>query len=161
MGTMWDKGVIENIPLGATVRRKVGNYIFRWRPGIGQERMDYYTPTNPRTGKQQAWRKVFAEGIAAWHALSEGEKEEWRQEAKKKRMVGQHLFQSVWLKTHRLIGNIFTVGTTVIGSADHIITGLPMIIGTWTIGSSQYITAGEPITVGLWSIGSPEYITGP
>ena len=140
MGTMWDKGTIDNIPLGVTIRRKVGDYVFRWQPGVGQLRMAYYTPTNPRTGKQQAWREIFAEGIAAWHALSEEEKEEWKQKAKKRRMVGQHYFQSIWLKAHRLTGNIFTVGTTVIGSDDYIVVGAPITVSIWTIGSSEYIT---------------------
>lgn len=115
MNTMWDKGAIEDIPLGVTARCKVGDYIFRYRPGIGQERMDYYTPTNPRTDEQQAWRAVFAEGIAAWHTLSDEEKEEWRQKAEKKRMVGQHLFQSVYLRTHEPHYDVAKVDFAVVG----------------------------------------------
>lgn len=124
----------------AHLQGKVGDYVYRYYPGIALQRVPYYTPTNPRTGKQQTWREIFAQGIAAWHALSEEEKDEWRQKAKKKRMVGQHLFQSTWLKAHRLTGNLFTVGETVIGSADYIATGAPITVGTWTIGSSEYIT---------------------
>jgi len=117
MSTVWDTGTIEDIPLGATIRRKVGDYIFRYRPGVGQECMDYYTPTNPRTDEQQAWRAVFAAGIAAWHALSDTEKEEWIQKARKKRMVGQHLFQSVYLKTHEPTYDAAEIDFAIVGQA--------------------------------------------
>ena len=145
----------------AHLHGRVGDYVYRYYPGIALQRVPYYTPTNPRTGKQQTWRKIFAEGIAAWHALSEEEKEEWRQKAKKKRMVGQHLFQSVWLKAHPLTGDPFTVGTTVIGGYDYIIVGEPLTIGAWTVGSHNYIIVGPPITIGKWQVGSIQYVTGP
>lgn len=86
----------------AIIHGKVGNWIYRhYRLGYTQK-VPYYTPTNPQTEAQQAWRQVFADGIAAWHALSEAEKDEWRKKAKKKRMVGQHLFQSHYLNSHKL-----------------------------------------------------------
>jgi len=78
--------------------------------------MDYYTPSNPRTAAQQAWRAVFAAGIAAWHALSDEEKEEWKRRAKEeKSMVGQHLFQSVYLKTHEPTYETAKVNFAVVG----------------------------------------------
>jgi len=100
MNDMWDKGTVSNIPVGAVVRKKLDGYIFRWRPGIGQERMEYYMPTNPRTAEQQLMRKVFADATAAWKALSEEEKGWWWQEAKKRGKLGPHYFQSSYIKTH-------------------------------------------------------------
>jgi hypothetical protein len=117
MNTVWDTGTIEDIPLGITARCKVGGYIFRYRPGVGQERMDYYAPTNPRTAAQQAWRAVFADGIAAWHALSDAEKAEWNQRAKAQQKVGQHLFQSVYLKTHEPTYETAKVDFAIVGQA--------------------------------------------
>ena len=119
---------------------KVGDYVYRYYPGLCLQRVPYYTPTNPRTGKQQTWRFLFAEGIQSWHALTDEEKAWWKKRAKKRGKVGQHYFQSVWLKTHRLTGDVFTVGTTVIGSDDYIIAGRAITIGTWTIGSSEHVT---------------------
>jgi hypothetical protein len=49
---------------------KVGDYVYRYYPGIALQRVPCYTPTNPRTGKQQTWREIFAQAIAAWKALS-------------------------------------------------------------------------------------------
>ena len=113
----------NGIPLGTQIRRKLdvgdnpaiigkavigsaatirGNpVIFRWRPGYGQEQMTYYHPANPQTEAQQAWRAIFAAGIAAWKALSEEEKDIWRTKASKRGKVGQHLFQSYYLNTHK------------------------------------------------------------
>ena len=115
MSTIWDEGTIEDIPLGATIRRKVGGYIFRYRPGVGQECMDYYTPTNPRTADQQLMRKVFADATAAWKALSEEEKAEWWQKAKKKGRLGPHLFQSHYIETHEPYYGVAKVNFAVIG----------------------------------------------
>ena len=115
MNTMWDKGTIEDIPLGVTARCKVSDYIFRYRPGIGQERMDYYTPTNPRTATQQLMRKVFADATAAWKALSEAEKDEWRERAKSTHMLGPHLFQSHYIKSHEPYHGVAKVNFAVIG----------------------------------------------
>ena len=115
MGTMWDGGTIDSIPLGATIRKKVGSYIFRWRPGVGQERMAYYKPTNPRTAKQQLMRKVFADATAAWKALSEEEKREWWEKAKKRGMLGPHYFQSWYIRTHEPYYGVAKVNFAVIG----------------------------------------------
>ncbi len=121
------------------IHGKVGETVYRHYPGIALQRVPYYTPTNPRSGRQQTWRTIFAEGIAAWHALTEEEKAWWKEQAQKRGMVGQHYFQSVWLKTHRLTGEPFTVGSTIIGSDDYVIAGQPITVGTWTIGSSEYV----------------------
>ena len=164
----WEKGTIPLpvpneetgvvwCPVGVEVRQKLGDFIFRYRHFCGQERMDYYTPTNPRTGKQQAWRKIFADGIAAWHALSEEEKDEWRRKAKKKRMVGQHLFQSEWLKAHRLEGQPWQVGASDVGGLDYIIPGNPITVGQFVVGSSAYIAFGVPWTVGKTAIGDTHH----
>jgi len=97
-----DERSYDEIPVGARIRQRLGAFIFRFRPGYGQEKMAYYTPANPQTEKQQAWRQVFADGIAAWKALDDEEKAEWWEKAKRKQMCGPHLFQSHYLNTHKL-----------------------------------------------------------
>jgi hypothetical protein len=55
-------------------------------------RKRFYWPTNPRTEAQQAWRATFSSGVEAWQALSEGEKDEYRELAKEKPLSGFNLF---------------------------------------------------------------------
>jgi hypothetical protein len=143
------------------IHGKVGDVVYRCYPGIALQCVPYYIPTNPRSGKQQTWREIFAKGIQAWHALTEEEKAWWKEQAKKRGLVGQHYFQSVWLDARRLTGAPFTVGETVIGSDDYIIVGAPVTIGVWTIGSSEYVGHSVPIVIGAWTIGSSDYIPGP
>ena len=97
-------------------------WIFRYRAGIGQERMQYYFPTNPRTPKQMNWRFIFAEAIAAWKALSEEEKAEWDRRAIRQGKRGTDLFRSHFLKWRKNEGAPVKVGTTRIGGLDYIIS---------------------------------------
>jgi len=72
----------------------------------------YTVPSNPRTPAQQAWRAIFADGTAAWAALSPAEKQEWNgkalEEIRQNRTWGKlykvhygwHLFMAEYLKTH-------------------------------------------------------------
>jgi hypothetical protein len=51
--------------------------IFQTRPRFGRTvfvRMNHYLQTNPKTGKQQAWRAFFKRIMGIWHALSDEEK---------------------------------------------------------------------------------------
>jgi hypothetical protein len=100
----------------AHLHGKVGDYVYRYYRQGYLQRCDYYTPTNPRTAPQQLWRKVFADAIKAWQALSEEEKDWWREEAKKRRMVGAHLFRSHYLKTHQPYSGVALVDFAVVGS---------------------------------------------
>lgn len=64
-------------PLGLTVRGH-GNPAFIWRISYGiQQKFAYYHPYNPRTAPQQAWRAVFAAGIAEALLLTEIERALW------------------------------------------------------------------------------------
>ena len=141
---MWEKGTIEGLPLGATVKGKVGvgrhpgfvghavvggvdkvlgtPYAFRWRPGIGQERLAYYRSSNPRTSTQQNWRFIFAEAIAAWKALSDAEKREWNKKATRQGKRGIDIFCSHFLKWRKNEGSPVEVSTTRVGGLDYITT---------------------------------------
>ena len=63
--------------------------------------MKYYTPSNPRTASQQAWRASFASAVNSWQELSEDEKASWKhyQINRRKRPVmdGYNLYISKWL----------------------------------------------------------------
>ena len=55
-------------------------------------KMKFYTPTNPQTVPQQANRTKFANAMAAWMALSSGDKAVYNARAKKRNMFGWGLF---------------------------------------------------------------------
>ena len=112
------------IPIGVQIRRKldVGAHpgivgkskvgvlhtirgfpvIFRYRPGIGQEQLPYYQPTNRQTETQQAWRGVFADAVAAWQALPDSDKRKWRKKGTRRSKMGYTLFLSRYLDEHKL-----------------------------------------------------------
>lgn len=98
-----DEFCYQGIPLGLRIRRKIGNTsIFRVRQGV-QEKMAYYTPTNPQTVEQQAWRAVFTGGVAAALALTPEQKQVYRLKAKTK--PGQTWFtvfmsEYLWSESH-------------------------------------------------------------
>ncbi len=55
-------------------------------------KMKFYRPTNPQTEAQQANRAKFAAAMAAWQALSSGDKAVYNARAKKRQMFGWGLF---------------------------------------------------------------------
>lgn len=63
-------------------------------------RMRQYRPTNPRTPLQQANRAKMADAVAAWQSLTEGEKVQYREQGKTRRLTGYMYFCSNYLKTH-------------------------------------------------------------
>lgn len=110
------KQSIHGIPLGidvrGTVRRCQGNtsqaVVFRVRRGNGvagsisghryQDKMKYYTPTNPQTVPQQANRTKFSNGITAWQALSDSQKNVYRARAIRLRFAtGFTLYMSEYM----------------------------------------------------------------
>lgn len=115
--TVWTVGTSQ---VGGPDRIDLPGYSFRVRPRIGQERMDYYSGVNPQTPTQQNWRYIFAQGIAAWHALSDEKKAHYWAIAKRQSRNGQHYFQSWWLQSHKNVGQPWTVGTTRLGSLDYV-----------------------------------------
>jgi len=77
------------------VRRKRTHYLTSGEHETGELyniRKRFYWPTNPRTEAQQAHRAIFSNGVEAWQALSEGEKDEYRELAKEKPLSGFNLF---------------------------------------------------------------------
>ena len=99
----------------AHLHGKVGDYVYRYYPGVCLQRVPYYTPTNPRSAAQQRVRKVFADALQAWQVLSEEEKDWWRREGRKKGKIGVYLFRSHYLKTHQPYYGIAKVNFAVIG----------------------------------------------
>ena len=90
-------------PLGFQVRRQLNKeVIYRVCQGH-QFKYGYFVPTNPQTVSQQNWRTTFTNGVAAAKALSEAEKEIYREIAKRK--PGQTWFtifmsQYLWTQSH-------------------------------------------------------------
>lgn len=132
------------VPLGAAVHGALGDVCYRVRPQAGQERVPRYSPTNPRTRDQYAWRYVFDQGAAAWTALSDDEKATWRYDARWLHMTGYNLFMSNWLHTHEVVAYPWTVGTSLISSPDFIAWANPFTVATSKIGAGDYVRGPGP-----------------
>lgn len=60
----------------------------------------FYIPTNPRTVPQQARRQVYADGVAAWQALTYPEKQVYNTRAKGRKLSGYNLFMQEYLRSN-------------------------------------------------------------
>ena len=93
-----------NCIAGIEVRGQIGHKkIYRVRPGNGyygseigvryQDRYNYFVPSTIMHPAGDASRTCFANAVAAWKALSDAEKEEWKYKARNyKAMPGRNLF---------------------------------------------------------------------
>ena len=92
-------------PLGMNVKKKLGNFgdpdplnlngIYQVRTrGKHQTQVKekFYVPTNPQSIPQQANRQKLANGVIAWQALSDSEKQAYNKRATRKPFFGYHLF---------------------------------------------------------------------
>jgi len=80
----------------------LGIYQIRTRYGKQvQVKEVFYTPTNPQTEAQQAWRAVFSAGVSAWQALGEEAKDVYRDLAKYFNLTGFNLFMAEYLNEHK------------------------------------------------------------
>ncbi|HDZ25305.1 hypothetical protein LCGC14_1240550 [marine sediment metagenome] len=57
----------------------------------------YFIPVQPGTGAQLSWWNVFKAGVAAWQVLTQGEKDELDQRARRHKFSGFNLFMREWL----------------------------------------------------------------
>ncbi len=60
---------------------------------------NYYIPANPRTVPQEAWRAVFTQGMTNWSNLTQEQKDEYNERAKKIHLHGVNLYLRLWLKS--------------------------------------------------------------
>lgn len=65
-------------------------------------RIKHYWPTNTQQVNQQAWRQVFADGMASWGALTPEEKMIYNQEGVVLRLPGYSVYLRKYLSEHRL-----------------------------------------------------------
>ncbi len=63
-------------------------------------REPYYITKNPRTIPQQANRQKYADGVAAWQALTDEQKNQYNINAKRKNFSGYNLFLKEYLLSH-------------------------------------------------------------
>ena len=78
---------------GIYQRRKEGG-----KPFFIRER--FYHPTNPQTVPQQAWRTIFANGMAAWKLLTSEQKLWYHTRASKMGLHGVNLYMKIWLNSN-------------------------------------------------------------
>lgn len=91
---------------------KLGTRIFRrahTRVGLRSIAYDKFTPFNPRTERQQSWRKIFSLGIRNWQSLSKEEKERYREATKGLPLLGHNLFLKFFLETKLKQGDLFVL----------------------------------------------------
>ncbi len=92
---------------------RMGNMVFVYRYGKQYARA-YVRPANPDTPAQRERRSAFREAVRAWQALSEGEKGEWRQRARRTRRSGYSTFMA-----HRLKGSTTDAWREMAAAAVH------------------------------------------
>lgn len=76
--------------------------IYRRRPTRAGQitiRQNFYWPVNTLSPELQANRLTFAQGVAAWQALTEEQKDFWRALPYPENMSGYNRYLSLWLKS--------------------------------------------------------------
>ena len=68
------------------------------KQGIGFVKMRHYRPTNSRKPAQQAWRAVFAAGMAAWSALDPVSRETYTIKGYRANLDGRSAFLREYLR---------------------------------------------------------------
>lgn len=102
-----------NNGIGMRIRKRLGKpgspdpkglfgiYRVRHRWGkVIQEKLPFYTPTNPQTVPQQANRQKLTNAVTAWQALTPTQKAVYNKNAIGKEMSGYNLFLSEYLYSH-------------------------------------------------------------
>jgi len=98
---------------GIQIRGKIGKFgdpdprdvlgIYQIRTRYGKQvqiKEVFYTPTNPQTEAQQAWRAIFADAVAGWQGLTQTEKDVYNQRVKYKNLSGYNLYLKEYLLSH-------------------------------------------------------------
>lgn len=92
---------IDRLGLRVPLDDRFGIYQTRkGRTGRIQVRMDFYRPSNPRTTPQQSQRSKMVDGMVAWHALTDMQREEYNERAKGTSLTGHNLFLREYLLSH-------------------------------------------------------------
>lgn len=90
----YEEALAENPYAGIYRRRRI-------KGKLKIQQVPFYTPSNPQTEIQQAWRAKFAQAVAGWQSLSNEEKNFWRKYGRIYKMTGmnkyisQHIYLSV------------------------------------------------------------------
>jgi hypothetical protein len=92
-------------------------------------------PANPNTALQIPQRLRFAQGVAAWHALTEPEREAYRAPGRARGLNRFQQFMSEYIPAHELPGSSVWDGGTSIWDGGTSIWDL-VITSTWDGGTS-------------------------
>ena len=77
--------------------------VYQQRNGVSGKinvKEKYYWPANPQTAPQQTNRAKMTAGVLAWQALTDNQKDVYRERAKPMPFFGYHLFLKEYLNTH-------------------------------------------------------------
>lgn len=89
---------------------KVGDTIYRraqTKAGLKSVAYDWFKPSNPRTAKQQNWRRSFSSGMKAWHSLSFLEKRKYQELVKDLPLYPRNLYLSAFLTAKKNQAELF------------------------------------------------------
>ena len=64
------------------------------------QKREFYIPSNPQSGPQQSNRQKITDGVAAWQALTDEQKDVYNERAKYKKLSGYNLFLREYLLSH-------------------------------------------------------------
>lgn len=90
-------------PLFAELRNKLGDVEFRVRRNRIIELAKKRIPSNPRTDAQMAIRQKYGQLVEQWRSLSEAEKQQYEQEAKRYAISGWNYFVMVKMPVTALV----------------------------------------------------------
>lgn len=86
--------------LALKVRGKLGNVATFEEQWWGRQVSPPFSPYNPKTSYQQAWRTVFTQGVSNWHGFSESIKNMYNEKAKNLTMTGFNYYLSQYLNAN-------------------------------------------------------------
>lgn len=89
---------------------KVGDTIYRrahTKAGLRSVAYRKFTPANPKTAKQQNWRRSFSSGMKAWHSLSFLEKRKYQEMTKDLPLYPRNLYLSAFLTAKKKQAELF------------------------------------------------------
>ena len=98
-----DEICYNGLPGGFAVRGSINKEFIYAVKNNQQRKYAYFVPTNPQTAPQQSWRAKFTAGVIAAQALTEGQKEEYRKDAYRKKgrtWFTMFMAQYLWSESH-------------------------------------------------------------
>ena len=141
--------------LGVEVRKQLGHrFIYRVQPGNGyansivgkryQQKYDYFVPDSINNPEGEAARTTLAAAVSAWQALSDGEKDIWREkETYTHKIPGYNLFIRQYFKDNYGMAYQKQIYDVMVGATDADYTSIATAFATEGPNTSFFIKQGS------------------